>query len=483
MNKLLSFVIVFFTIHLSGFGQGATCGAADPFCTGNTYTFPNNTGVGSAGGGNNYDCLSTTPNPAWYYMEVATSGNINIGISQTTNTGAPIDVDFILYGPYDDLTQALSYCGNHGNASTAADPNQVVDCSYDPSPTETAVIPNAQAGDVYIMLLTNYANQAGTIQFSQTGGTGATDCSIVNPCSISALTATPGACVPASNTYTVSGSITFNDAPTTGTLTVTDCHGNSQVFNAPFTSPRAYSISGITSNGIACNVTAVFSADPGCTRTTNYTSPSSCVPVCNLSALTAVPGACVPATNTYTLTGNITFANAPSSGTLTVTSSCGGSQTFNAPFTSPQAYSLAGLTSNGSACSVTAVFSADAICTRTTNYTAPASCTPSCSISSLTAVPGACVPATDTYTLTGVITFSNAPASGTLTVTDCHGGTQVFNAPFTSPQAYSIAGIASDGAACNVVAVFSANAACTRTTNYTSPSSCVVPCTFTGIVD
>ncbi|MBI2271820.1 MAG: hypothetical protein HYU69_15875, partial [Bacteroidetes bacterium] len=61
-------------------------------------------------------------------------------------------------------------------------------------------------------------------------------------CSISALTVTPGFCIPATNTYTVNGDITFTNAPATGTLTVTDCHGNSQVFNAPFTSPQAYSI-------------------------------------------------------------------------------------------------------------------------------------------------------------------------------------------------------------------------------------------------
>ena len=81
MKGIVTLLVLSVLLITDLFGQGATCGAADPFCTGNTYTFPNNTGIGNAGGGNNYDCLSTTPNPAWYYMEVATSGNINIGIS------------------------------------------------------------------------------------------------------------------------------------------------------------------------------------------------------------------------------------------------------------------------------------------------------------------------------------------------------------------------------------------------------------------
>lgn len=281
---LISLLIVVYNIQL--FSQGTSCSQPDPFCTGTTYTFPNNTGQSPASTtnpGNNYDCLSTSPNPAWYYLEVATAGNIDIGISQTTGTGtatAGIDVDFILYGPYDNLTQAISYCGNHGNASTAADPNQVVDCSYDPAPTETANITNAQVGDVYVLLLTNYANQSGVITFSQTGGNGATDCTILNPCVISALTAAPGACQVATNTYTLTGSITFADAPTTGTLTVTSSCGGSQTFNAPFTSPQAYSLASLTSNGAACTVTAVFSADAGCTRTTNFTAPAACT--CNI---------------------------------------------------------------------------------------------------------------------------------------------------------------------------------------------------------
>lgn len=288
-------------------------------------------------------------------------------------------------------------------------------------------------------------------------------------CIISSVTATPGACAPATNQYTVTGAVTFTNAPASGTLTVQITGGGSQVFNAPFTSPLNYSIASQTSDGASHTVTAAFSAGPTCTNTANYTAPASCQ--CNISSLTATPGSCAIATNQYTVTGAVTFTNAPATGTLTVQIAGGGSQVFNAPFTSPLNYSIANQTSDGASHTVTATFSADAGCTQTANYTAPAAC--QCNISSLTATPGACAPATNQYTLTGVVTFINAPATGTLTVQITGGGSQVFNAPFSSPLNYSIASQTSDGVSHTVTASFSADAACTRTANYTAPANCL----------
>ena len=195
------------------------------------------------------------------------------------------------------------------------------------------------------------------------------------PCIISSVTATPGACVPATNQYTLTGAVTFINAPTTGTLTVQITGGGSQVFNAPFTSPANYSIAGQTSDGASHTVTATFSADPACTNTVNYMAATTCTS-CAISSVTATPGACVPATNQYTVTGSVTFTNAPTTGTLTVQVTGGGSQVFNTPFTSPANYSIAGQTSDGASHTVTTTFSADPACTNTVNYMAPVDCTP-----------------------------------------------------------------------------------------------------------
>jgi len=155
-------------------GPGGICSLANPFCTSNTYTFPNSTNQPSLGGVGIYGCLLTTPNPVWYYMQVQSAGNITIGISQTSSSGAPLDVDFALWGPFTGLASGCAGLSAANNIS----------CSYSIFNTETAIVNNALAGQFYILLLTNFSNQPGTITFSQTGGTGTSNCAIV--CNVTA---------------------------------------------------------------------------------------------------------------------------------------------------------------------------------------------------------------------------------------------------------------------------------------------------------
>src|SRR5690606_12068862 len=112
---------------------------------------------------------------------IQTGGNIDILIEQFTTAGTPIDVDFALYGPYASLAAACPITG--------ATPQ--VDCSYSPAATETANITGASAGQFYMLLITNFNGQAGYIEFSQTGGGGSTNCSIVVPCAGSAVATNP----------------------------------------------------------------------------------------------------------------------------------------------------------------------------------------------------------------------------------------------------------------------------------------------------
>jgi hypothetical protein len=102
----------------------------------------------------------------------------------------------------------------------------------------------------------------------------------------------------------------------------------------------ASTLNGIGFQGAAGNLISPQKTKAEAYATVTYTY--ICNAVCTLD-ITATSGACVPATNLYDVTGNITFANAPATGTLTV--SVGGQQqVFNAPFTSPQAYTITGLT-------------------------------------------------------------------------------------------------------------------------------------------
>jgi Secretion system C-terminal sorting domain len=149
-----------------GGGPNNTCETAAPFCTGTTYSFPAGVNAGSGQAGPCYSCLYTRPNPAWYYMRVLTSGNIIINM----HSEPPVDIDFCCWGPFSSQYVCDSLACN-----------KVVSCSYSTSWTETCNIPNGITGQYYILIITNFSNQPCNIIFSQTGGTGTTDCTILPP--------------------------------------------------------------------------------------------------------------------------------------------------------------------------------------------------------------------------------------------------------------------------------------------------------------
>jgi len=176
MNKRHLLSILFFLLFSKSYSQNLApgCSTALPFCAGTSssgLSFPNSTNVPNVG---NYSCLGSQPNPAWYYLQISQSGTLNFNIRQFNTAGQPRDVDFIAWGPFVTPT-----CGaSNLNASTQ------IGCSYSASATENFTITNAVVGQFYMVLLTNFSNQAGTITLAQTGGTGATSCDIVCPLTI-----------------------------------------------------------------------------------------------------------------------------------------------------------------------------------------------------------------------------------------------------------------------------------------------------------
>jgi hypothetical protein len=145
MKKIIKFslIIIVFLLNNNLLSQ-STCNSALPFCTNQSYNFPNTTGVADQGPigclDGTLNGLPSTPNPVWYYMEIANPGNMTINISQTDFSGTATDVDFILFGPYSNLTNALSFCGNLGTAGSGSSTNTIVDCSYSSNATESATI-------------------------------------------------------------------------------------------------------------------------------------------------------------------------------------------------------------------------------------------------------------------------------------------------------------------------------------------------------
>ena len=150
--------------------QNNTCANADPFCTDNgLYEFPAGVNAGSGESGPYYDCLYSTPNPAWYYMRILNPGSIDIYMYSTPS----VDIDFCCWGPFTDPSTPCP------NGLTS---DKVVSCSYSINATEHCMIPStAQTGEYYILIITNYSNQTCNISFSKVAGTGTTDCGILPP--------------------------------------------------------------------------------------------------------------------------------------------------------------------------------------------------------------------------------------------------------------------------------------------------------------
>ena len=146
------------------------CALADPFCTDlGMYEFPAGVNAGSGESGPDYDCLYTTPNPAWYYMKISDPGDMDIYMYSTPS----VDIDFCCWGPFADPISPCPY---------GLTEDKVVSCSYSAQPTEHCMIPaSAQTGEYYILVITNYSNQTCNINFSKVGGSGSTDCTIVVP--------------------------------------------------------------------------------------------------------------------------------------------------------------------------------------------------------------------------------------------------------------------------------------------------------------
>ena len=183
----------------------------NPFCTDeNPYgiTFPSGTSGDASSflGTSDISCLHSSPNPAWYYMQITNPGNLLIYIQQFNTLGHGTDVDFVCWGPFEADNQSdfvNKFCngvyslddidsgnhrpnnGIHQNNMGGYPAGNVVDCSWSAASTEWCYIPNAQQGEWYVLLLTNYSGSQGTITFSPVTAysTSSTNCNLLIPIS------------------------------------------------------------------------------------------------------------------------------------------------------------------------------------------------------------------------------------------------------------------------------------------------------------
>ena len=330
---ILRFASIFTLLFLVGqtlFGQSGndSCHKADVFCGNNVITYPATTGPGQGlpaednlppGG---WGCLTTRPNPAWFFMQIGDPGLITIFMTnhKPIVAGGDNDIDFICWGPFTSPTGA---CTN-GLTSSA-----IIDCSYSGAHSETCTILNAQTGQFYLLCITNFANTATDITFSQSNfgqtGAGNTNCNIVINCSVLSLTPVPTACDPGTATFTLNGTVEFTNPPTTGSLLIKDITAiptmQIQLY-PPFVSPMNYSIPNIPCDGLVHTLVATFVDAPnGCSLSNTYQAPippcpsgviSGGGPVCNDgTSQTAVNISIVGAAGPYNFTYAINGINQP----------------------------------------------------------------------------------------------------------------------------------------------------------------------------
>jgi len=183
------------------YSQSPTCATASAMCTGqggpynNTYPGTpggNQTGygpiIGCGGSGSlgNNGSLGSTPRPAWFYYTVGQTGPIVLNLQQFSAAGAGIDVDFALWGPFPNNNLA-NICNSLSGfpGTTYTGPCNLVDASYSTTYNETIHIPNAQVGQIYLLLVTNYSTNPtqGTYTINQTNttvpGAGQISCNVV----------------------------------------------------------------------------------------------------------------------------------------------------------------------------------------------------------------------------------------------------------------------------------------------------------------
>ena len=240
-------------------------------------------------------------NPSWWYMQIAEAGNVVLKIASSCG-----DVDYSCYGPFNNPTcdsTDLSatgtfpyYYGNHKvtyhksthpsepidlsttetpfcKVGTLAEPvGNLVDFGGSTAAVEYLQIRNAKVGEYYVVIIGNFGQCAGNIDFTQTNigqpDAASLNCDIVIPCNITSVTVTPT--YDNDSTHSVTGNINFTNPPTDGFLKI--CYGSiCQTFTPPFVSPQAYTLTGIPSDTLMNTLLAEFtSSTVNCARPVNY---------------------------------------------------------------------------------------------------------------------------------------------------------------------------------------------------------------------
>lgn len=171
------------------------CIDSHPFCTTDIIQFDASSSTQQAEYIPDKGCLGMTYNPSWYHMKINTPGQFIIHMEgRDPNTNEQRDIDFCIWGPF---THPTTPC------TSQLTTNKIIDCSYSGSYSEdiylgyqdnlhhhgtsgtsshgTVNYHLPEAGEYYILLITNFSCDPCRITFTKTAnsGPGETDCGIL----------------------------------------------------------------------------------------------------------------------------------------------------------------------------------------------------------------------------------------------------------------------------------------------------------------
>lgn len=174
------FFLLFF-LHTFSYAQNDTCDIDIPEICASAplQSYPASISGTAWAPGASFSCPGSgaiTMNPTFYFFEIGATGDFTMTMDPIDPfTGAllfaPSDLDYICWGPF---TSPVTAC------SQLQVPNRF-DCSYSSAVSETVTIPNAQAGDFYVLLVSNYAQGTNIPPDANINFTASTSVQGVNP--------------------------------------------------------------------------------------------------------------------------------------------------------------------------------------------------------------------------------------------------------------------------------------------------------------
>lgn len=339
------------------------CENSIPVCAVNAVVLRNDVGVPAlpnpiSGSTTNDDvgCLGSAPSPTFYYLTVQTNGDYTYFMEQST---APdfsnpatngLDVDYVTWGPFPNVATA---CTSITVGNTRPSP---LGCSFSAADTETFTLNGAIAGQVYVIMITNYTTSSsypgkrGYIRITRTSGPAPLDCcpfaAFSYPgnffCKDGGTTISPTIGVGSTaGTYSSTPGLVINSvtgvidiaASTVGTYTVTsfipgtvDCNSSTATWSITISNAAAATIAYSAPAFCRSITTAQPVTQTGTAGGYYYANPAGLT-------INSTTGAITPSTSlagTYTVNYNVFVAGCPSAPfTTTVTITQPAVGTFN----------------------------------------------------------------------------------------------------------------------------------------------------------